>query len=300
MMRVLVGLSICLAGCAFEHGSLDDGPGMGGGSGSGSGSAPGDYDGDGVADLDDNCNVASNADQRDHDDDGRGDRCDVCPHLPDTGSDADADGVGDACDPNPTTATDRLALVDGFYDQPQWENVQGPGMWQATNGVLRQPKLDASQLVRDDNPDLGTVFVDARLQVNSMATGPTATRSVGLVVGFGDPKHYFYCGLSQNQFGSEVQAGAISTDFWGSAQYQYAPGAFASPISGGWLTLQTTTSPASWGDGTHIDCLGNRGQVTGTADFEHEGTPSGDIGLRTNGVDASFDYVFVVETHPSN
>src|SRR3954468_18589999 len=101
MMRVLVGLSICFAGCAFEHGMAGNGsPGDDNGSGTGSGS-PGDYDGDGVADVADNCNEVANVDQRDHDDDGRGDACDVCPHLPDTGGDADGDGVGDACDPNP-------------------------------------------------------------------------------------------------------------------------------------------------------------------------------------------------------
>ncbi|HUS31501.1 MAG TPA: thrombospondin type 3 repeat-containing protein [Kofleriaceae bacterium] len=304
MRRVLgcVGLSGCLAsvlaGCAFEHGDLggsDDDPGSGSGSGA---VQPGDFDGDGVADLDDNCNTAANADQRDHDDDGRGDRCDVCPHLPDAGGDSDGDGVGDACDPNPTTASDRIAFFDGFYQMPQWDNVQGPGMWQVNSGVLRQPKLEASQLVRDDDPDLGTVFVDARVQVNSMAMGPAARRSVGLVVGFGDAKHYFFCGVAQTQLGSEVQAGAEFTDFWGTAQYEYAPGAFASQVGGGWLTLQTSTSVSSWG-GTHIDCMGHRGQVTGTAQFEHDGTPTGDIGLRTNGIDASFDYVFVVETAPS-
>jgi hypothetical protein len=299
MRRVLLGVSLCFAGCAFEHGGLDtDDDGQGSGSGMGS-SQPGDFDGDGVPDLDDNCNTASNADQLDHDDDGRGDRCDVCPHLVDTGSDTDGDGVGDACDPNPTKATDRIAFFDGFYSMPGWENVQGPGMWQVNGGYLDQPQLDPSQLVRDDDPDLGTVFVDVRLQVNSMATNPSTRRSVGVVVGFGDAKHYFYCGVAQTPIGTEVQAGAQFTDFWGSAQYEYAPGAFASQLNGGWLTLQASTSTTDW-DGTHIDCMGNRGQATGTAAFEHEGTPTGDIGLRTNGIDASFDYVFVVETHPAD
>ena len=299
-MRVLASLSICvagsLAGCAFDHGSLDTaGDDQGAGPG-GSGVQPGDYDGDGVSDVLDNCNTASNADQRDHDGDGRGDRCDVCPHLPDTGADADADGVGDACDPHPTTATDRIALFDGFYSAPQWDTVQGQGGWQTSGGILRQPKLDPSQIVRDDNPDLGTVFVDARVQVNSMATNPATRRSVGLVLGFGDANHYFYCGVAQTQAGAEIQAGAESTDFWGSAQYNYTPGAFAAPMAGDWFTLQATTSTTDW-NGTHVDCMGHRSTTTGTATFEHDGEPGGDFGLRTNGVDASFDYVFVVETH---
>jgi hypothetical protein len=303
MRRVLASLSICLAGiltgCAFDHGSLDN-PGddqSGQGSGSGSGQ-PGDYDGDGVPDVLDNCNTHSNPDQRDHDNDGRGDVCDVCPHLPDSGADSDGDGVGDACDPNPTVPTDRIALFDGFYDQPQWDVVQGQA-WQASGGALHQNRLDPSQIVRNDNPDLGTVFVDARVLVSSMSTNAATRRSVGLVLGFGDANHYYYCGIAQGQTGAEIQAGAESTDFWGSAQYDYTPGGFAQPMTGDWFVLQASTSTTDW-NSTHVDCMGHRATTTGTAKFDHDGSPAGDFGLRTNGVDASFDYVFVVETHPDN
>jgi len=299
MMRVLVGLSLCLAGCAFDHGAA--GPdGTGDDTGSGAPGAPqGDSDGDGVADLVDNCATVANVDQRDHDADGRGDRCDVCPHLPDTGSDADGDSVGDACDPNPTRAGDRIAFFIGFYDPVDWKPVIGGATWQVAGGELRQTSVgDADQLVRDDNPDLRTVFVDARVRINSMSPDVTMRRSVGLVMGYGDPKHYYFCGLAaQGQVG-EINAGAVSTNFWGTAQYDYTPGAFAAPMTNDWLTLQATTTAV---DGqTRIDCMGNRGVVTGTADYAADGDPSGDIGLRTNGVDASFDYIFVVETAPGN
>ena len=137
MRRVLVGLTICIAGCAFEHGQ----------SGSGDGAAdddmtPGtpqaDADNDDVADATDNCAEKPNADQRDHDADDRGDACDVCPHLPDTGSDADADGVGDACDPNPVDDADRIVVFEGFYDPVSWPTVIGGPTWQVQGGALRQ------------------------------------------------------------------------------------------------------------------------------------------------------------------
>jgi hypothetical protein len=42
--------------------------------------------------------------------------------------------------------------------------------------------------------------------------------------------------------------------------------------------------------------MSHRGSTTGTATYNFDDDASGDIGLRTNGVDASFDYVFVVES----
>lgn len=53
-----------------------------------------DHDRDGVVDLDDNCSLDANPQQRDSDRDGLGDVCD-CVIL---GADRDLDGIDDACD----------------------------------------------------------------------------------------------------------------------------------------------------------------------------------------------------------
>jgi hypothetical protein len=296
MTRVLVSLAICVAaGCAFEHGtapSADDDDDMGSGSGSGSQ----DSDGDGFPDLTDNCANAANADQRDHDGDGRGDACDVCPHLVDTGKDTDGDGVGDACDPRPTDAGDRIAFFEGFYASPAWGSVIGANTWQSADGALSQHSMDtAYQLVRDDNPNLEQTFVDVRVRINAVAASSTSRRSSGVVLSYRDPNHYIFCGLAalQNQPGAEVNAGQVSTDFFGTSHFDYNPGTFPDQMSGDWLTLQARTTKTSSGS-TRIECVTHRAGATGTASYEGDADISGDIGIRTNGADASFDYVFVV------
>jgi hypothetical protein len=292
MMRALVGLVICFAGCAFEHrepGSGGDDDDMGSGSGSGQ-----DTDGDGFADVTDNCPSVGNADQRDHDTDGRGDSCDGCPHLIDAGNDTDSDGVGDACDPRPAEPGDRLAFFEGFYDDPAWKPVVGPNTWQLETGAVRQQALDAAyQLVRDDNPDLSSVFVDARVRINAVSSNNSMRRSSGVVLSYRDPNHYIFCGLAATQQGAEVNAGQVSTDFFGTAHFDYVPGAFPAQMSGDWLTMQARTAKTEWG-GTRIECVTHRAGATGEATYEGDADLDGDIGIRTNGVDASFDYVFVV------
>lgn len=299
MMRALVGIAL-FAGCAFDHGTVPGGMGddddMGSGSGSGSGTGA-DADGDGVADVADNCAGVGNVDQRDHDDDGRGDACDGCPHLVDTGKDTDLDGVGDACDPRPTQTGDRIAFFEGFYAAPSWKPVVGANTWLADTGTLRQQSMDAAyQLVRDDTPNLAAVFVDARVRINAIATSNSTRRSSGIVLSYRDPSHYVFCGLAAAQSqGSEVNAGQVSTDFFGNSQYDYQPGNFPAQMAGDWLTMQARTMTTLLG-GTRIECVSHRSGVTGTAAFEGDAALDGDIGIRTNGADASFDYVFVVAT----
>jgi hypothetical protein len=295
-MRSLVGLASFLAACAFDHGTQVATTGDDNGSNAGSGAMDPDHDsdGDGFPDLTDNCADVGNADQRDHDDDGRGDACDVCPHLIDTGKDTDLDGVGDACDPRPTESGDRIAFFEGFYAAPAWQAVIGSNSWQAVDGTLRQQRTDAAyQLVRDDDPDLGEVFVDARVRINAISNNSSTRRSTGIVAAFRDPNHYMFCGLAAAQpSGVEVNAGEVSTDFFGVAHYDFTPGAFPAPMTGEWLTLQARTKQTD--DGTRIECTSHRAGVTGMASYDGDADLEGDIGIRTNGADASFDYVFVV------
>ncbi|HSN27126.1 MAG TPA: thrombospondin type 3 repeat-containing protein [Kofleriaceae bacterium] len=296
MKRVLLSVMV-LAGCSFHsnpgnNGGDDSGqPDAPTGTGSNAGGGGGDTDGDGVADATDNCPTVPNADQHDHDGDGRGDVCDVCPHIVDAGGDADGDGVGDACDPNPTTPGEHIALFEGFYADPGWHAVTG-GAWTVDNGALHESDTTMQHQVVA-GLDLHDVFVDARVKVNNVLQNSSTRRSVGLVIGYENLANYYFCGLAAPQNQPEVDAGVVY-----SGNFDYNQDAFATQMSGDWITLQARLSTPP--NGTHFDCTGHRDQTTANASYDTEPANAGDFGLRTNGVDASFDYVFVVDVPQPN
>jgi hypothetical protein len=289
---------VVVGACTFDPGvaggpagELDDPADPGGGAG------PIDTDGDGVPDHLDNCVAVQNAAQRDHDGDGIGDACDVCPHLADTGADGDGDGVGDACDPNPDTPGDRIAFFEGFDEPISWHVVIGSDTWQLHGGMLHQPDLGAAhQLVRDDTPDLGELFVDAKLRVNQVSTNVTSRRSTGLVLGYRGTEDYLFCGIAAQGQSTQINAGVVSRDFFGNPQFTYNPAAVGPQPAGYWVTLQARVRRTQVST-TRLDCLGERDVGgSGAAAYETTRGASGDVGVRTNGADASFDYVFVVAT----
>jgi len=293
--RYLIAL---VAGCSFTNGKPDQPDGTTT-MPDASVTTQADTDGDGVPDALDNCPAIANPDQHDHDGDLRGDACDVCPHVADTGADFDGDGVGDACDPRPTEPGDHIVFFDGFYGPSidPWQTVMGPPAWAIDGGALRQPMTDGiSMVVRPASPAPNNVFVEARVRVNAMSQSPAARHAVGIASGFQGTDNYFFCGLSQTDVGSEVEAGHIAPD-GGNGYYTFNTGDFADSMTGNWLTVQARTAQAAGGD-THLDCTTARGTTLGTAGYDDTDDAAGQISIRTNGVDASFDYVFVVEVPP--
>jgi hypothetical protein len=290
-----------VCGCSFHQGT----PGGGGPGGGTDVDAPNidptlDTDGDGIPDIADNCPLVANHDQRDFDGDLRGDVCDVCPHIADAGADFDGDGVGDACDPNPTVAGDRIALFDGFYDQSGWTAVSGGATWTIDHHALREPNADGIfQVVHPQNPPPNNVFVETRVHVNGMSQNQSDRHAVGVVVGYQSTQEYYFCGVAATYDGSEIEAGRVDPDYSGNGQYTYTPGTFDASMTGDAIVLQATTAQAL-GAYTHLDCKGAVAATQGSAGYDTSSDAGGEISLRTNGVDASFDYVFVVEVPPPN
>lgn len=297
MRRASLTFVLLVGGCAFDPGTLSEDDGSAG-SGAGSGSSAADTDGDGELDITDNCANVGNVDQRDHDDDGRGDACDSCPHLMDSGVDGDGDGVGNVCDPHPTMPGDRVAFFEGFYAAPSWTNAVGDNTWQLDLGTIRQPDLeDPHTLVRDDDPNLKTVFIDMRVRINAVSTNNTSRRSMGIVASYRNDEDYLFCGLAAQGQGSEVNAGQVDTDFWGTPEFTYNTSAFQAPMTGDWLSVQARTVKID-SDTTRIECSSHRSGMPqpSNAVYDADVSIGGDVGIRTNGTDASFDYVFVVES----
>jgi len=294
MMRVLVAL--CIGACSFTHGGSQGSGGGGEGVDAPTIDPFQDSDNDGIPDISDNCPFVANPDQHDHDRDGRGDVCDVCPHIKDTGKDFDGDGVGDACDPRPNDPGDRIAFFEGFYDRPAWTPVVGSmAAWQASNATLSQQDTGAIyELVRTDK-QFNNVVVEVRLNVAQEAAN-ASRHSTGIVLGYHAADDYMFCGVASQGGGVELDAGVVYPD--GSNTFNYNNSAIAAPMTGNQITLQATTTQGSADNYTHLDCQGADGSSIVDATYDPYTQAAGGIGLRTNGVDATFDYVFVVEVPP--
>jgi hypothetical protein len=161
-VRVLLCLMLCGA-CTFETsvtpGAGDDTDG------------PVDADGDAVLDADDNCPSVANTDQRDHDEDLRGDACDLCPHVADADGDGDGDQIGDACDPR--IGADSLVVFDGFYDDSAalgW--VKAAGTWSLAGGKLRQTMTNTWAFIGPAAP-IGRIYADYAF--TPLTVGPAFT-----------------------------------------------------------------------------------------------------------------------------
>ena len=298
MMRVMAVGFLSLGACTFQAGSEHGPPG---------GSAapePGltevgpthawiDTDHDGIPDWADNCPYIYNPDQHDKDGDGRGDVCDVCPHIADDGADSDGDGVGDACDPRPAVPGDSIAFFDGFYAQgSSWTAVIGTDNWQFVSDNAVESDIDAEhQLVRM-MPSLNNAFVQTRFQVVGMNTDDTVRRSTGVVLGYLDTDDYYFCGLAADPTDSELDAG-IELDTTSGAGFYNSAVAFADDLAGDWTMATARTELGSDGT-TTLTCGATRDAITGYTEYAIQDSGGGSVGIRTNDADVAFDYVFVV------
>lgn len=283
-----------------------------------------DADGDTLGDVCDNCPAAANLPvatlgfeqptQRDHDGDGRGDECDLCPHLAPVGPDADgdADGIGDACDPEPGIANPK-PYWNGFYDPPD-------AMWTARTGALsdwevarqgngkvgwRQKMLDGTtrhQLLlagrRQEH------FIQTSIAVDAIDTSQAAVRSATVSYGFEELTSfdaYYSCGVRQNNQNNmsdvvvalqhdEMNTGDINAVSWG--------GTLIGTTVDVTARATRTGNPAPDQGGSALGCAGTEGAKTRTAVVSSIQRPDGQVGLRTFGMTAWFDYIFVVEPRP--
>jgi hypothetical protein len=282
-----------------------------------------DGDDDGVGDACDSCVAVANPPretpgaaapiQRDHDGDGRGDECDLCPHVGSADDvDTDSDGIGAACDPEPAIKNPP-AYFNGFYDPPDatWTVPAGGGVladWevaQRADGTIgwRQRVLDGSQrhhIVRAGSTQ--EHFIDSVLVVEGIAAadGVTALRGAELTYGFVptvDGPVSFICGVERDELNELdlIQSALLQNDVL--IADKTAP--WPAPLLEtrihvvGQATRIRGTMPGT-GDSALSCAAGDVPKVTVISEINE--IPDGQLGLRTFGMIAWFDYVFYVET----
>lgn len=281
-----------------------------------------DLDHDGVGDLCDNCPMVANPPvatlgaaapiQRDHDGDGRGDACDLCPHIAsESDTDGDADGIGDACDPQ-RTVPNPPAYFNGFYDRPDatWSVPTGGGAvedWQVVqrpDGAIgwRQTKLDGSKrhqlLLAGEHTEHA---VDARVIVDgtSPSDGTSNLRGAEITYGFfrnGSNNEYSDCGIQVNtdNQSATVQAAWMTNDgIQDQGLTDYPSAIMDTPLRLVATSVRINDDQPRRGNSALRCTVGST-----TATRSVQPAPDGQLGLRTYGMTAWFDYVFYVQLVP--
>ena len=182
---------------------------------------------------------------------------------------------GDACDPLPSPARHRRPtrrrwrrrrvrsppddrrrshrVLRRFLRTGQLDQRGRPAHLAGQRRRAAPNQLDKPyQLVRDDNPNLGTVFVDARVRVNALSAGIAMRRSTGIVLGYDDPEPLLLLRARQPGPAPTSTPASSTRTCFGTPQYDYAPGEFAIADAGDWLTMQARTRVD--GATTSIEC----------------------------------------------
>jgi len=242
-----------------------------------------DIDLDGVLNAADNCPTVANANQRDHDDDDRGDACDVCPHLASAiHADNDADGIGDDCDPRPTQAGDTVAMWDGFYADSaalSWDKV---GAWTLAGGALRQTAMGINYIVVPGA--LPRTFVQMAALVDNIA-GTNSTLGPFAGDTYPGTTQSYGCLVQRDTLSTTVQTFVATASWVGGTGFTQVswPGMLAAG-----RTLVITEKLA----GT-LDCSVAQGTSVST-DSEAVGPTSGRPGIYMDDVSTRIDYLFIV------
>jgi hypothetical protein len=262
-----------------------------------------DTDGDGREDALDNCASIPNPAQYNEDGDDRGDVCDACPHRAGSlaqGSDVDSDGdtIGDQCDPTAGGA-DVLVVFLPFNevgDLSAFGTRSGANQWQIGGGKLSQIATEpstAQHVVWETTSIAGTVAVETRAHVDAVLGG-THERLVAVTGAYydGSPVDTYACGLNA-QPNAATQIAAVHYSSPPTVNEIARSAASGTMVAGAQAHL--VLSAFDENPNSRLGCLADSSPATiNVSGYYPEGYP----GFRTVGVQASFDYLWVVDVAP--
>lgn len=248
-----------------------------------------DTDNDTIVDAEDNCPTVGNPQQRNYDEDPRGDACDPCPHLANQDDDPDGDNIGVGCDPRPD-ATDQRLLWTAFYDASAIVGWTFPsGTWTVDNSRLRQ--TDANADFGLASPPLGAnlprVAVATRYTLDTLGPLGDGIDSAGLGAASANTTgQYYACLLSKS---------VVDTRLWAAADW---------PSGNNTDDLQSVVWPGTFATGSKIDlvhdtlttntCVARQGGTTVTIASDRGTNLNGVLYLYSQRAAGSFEYIFVV------
>jgi hypothetical protein len=226
--------------------------------------------------------------------------------------DADTDGIGDACDPEPNAAN-PAPYWNGFYEAPDtlWSAVAGSAAdWGlvARDGKLgwQQKTLDQGRHQLLHTQRYLESFIQSSIIVDAIADSTVpALRSATVTYGYEritSQDAYYSCGMLWNTGGTGTSSLVVGLQHDDLFTVEVSTTGWIGGFVGKTIDVtgrgDRTGSPQPNNGNSALRCGGTDGTVAQTAMYNSIQRPDGQIGLRTFGMTAWFDYIFVVEPRP--